>query len=278
MEPYILEVDIPSYDYEIFHSNSSMRLMTLPVQEILVDGKPDQQLMSLVDGNGEVWRSLDDCVTITLAFAGMSVIRSMYLEFWAVCHADSIRVYYDGQTHGSESSWQILGGEGDCVIEGSVNRRIFLQDIGVTTRKLKIELSHGHLDTFSRRYRLGLKNVEIGGYPATPLDADSEPTFIDTNKPVPVNEIYTPGTVKRVRRRDPLFVFPAADVVMAAILQTGTSPWRLLSGKSNHKQKLVGKLGEKPRLYILPRLGIPSLTSIPSRSDILRLHASSSVA
>lgn len=244
------------------------------IKEIHVNGELAPELLHLFRIQTLPWRSLDDSVTITIYLDSFCTLSSFGFQFWAMCHADSVRIAYGSITASGDCSWVSLPSDAIKLSESVINRTVDVVKPGFACDRIRIEMSHGHLDGFFHRYHIGIKRMNIE---ATHLSrATPDPIVEEGSKVVqltaPISIKPTPMTSgRRTMRRDPLFVFPQAAGVFAALYQRRTSPWQLLSAKSRHKEKIRERLSQPPEeRYLLPRLGTPTNSSLPSRGDVLR--------
>ena len=244
------------------------------IKEIHVNGELAPELLHLFRVQTVPWRSLDDSVTITIYLDSFCTLSSFGLQFWAMCHADSVRISYGSNTGSGDCSWVFLPSDAMKCSANVINRTVEVVKSGFACDRIRIEMSHGHLDEFFHRYHIGIKRMSIEATPISRVTPDAIVEEVSKVVPLtaPISIKPTPKTSgRRTMRRDPLFVFPQAVDVFAALYQRCASPWQLLSVKSRHREKIRERLSQPPdERYLLPRLGTPTHSSLPSRGDVLR--------
>ena len=246
----------------------------LLVKEIHVNGVIDPSLSGLIAGDELSWRTLDDSVIIDLFFEGLCIIESVEIGFWAMCFAESIRLFYWSTESSHGPCWTLLSTEADAISSGNIDRTVSFTCMRAGTDRLRIEMSRGHVDEFFHRYRIGVRSLKCEGVKVKSIT----PSSSQAASRVRAN---TSPAYMRVSRsssrmiRDSVFQFPDGFAVLDAISQTASSPWRILSAKSKHSERLRETVGDKyirnQDRYLLRPLGSASQLSLPSRSDILRL-------
>ena len=236
------------------------------IREILVNDKIDPVLQGVVTGSGDLWLTAQDDVDVIIIFDEVLYVEEVYIQFWALSYADKIVLYFERIAAGAQSCWNRVGEP--VIVSDGVNREVKYAGMNFLTSKIRLRLSGGHLDTFYRRYMLGIKQL-IASTKFLGLDKpDISDHKTETAAPLHPGSNETRSTM---RRRDPLFVFPSSREVLRALYQNRRSPWRILSLQSRHAERIRerGLIEDPVGKHVLIRYTSPTSVSVPSRSEAL---------
>lgn len=238
--------------------------MASRVKEILVNGASDSKLREMVEGKPGPWLTVNDPVDVDIFFDGVFVVEDIYIQFWALSFPDKIVCFLDGEVERQNSSWISLG-KPDSISRG-VDMEVAYSGIKREAYRIRLSLSGGQADRFYHRYMIGVKELRLTvSERAVPIVSEPVPSAgaqeeIDTKKELAI-------------RHDRLFLFPQFPQVLQALYQTSKSPWRILSLKSRHAERMLerGLCEEFVGKHVLRPYTSPCGTSVPSRTDMLEL-------
>jgi hypothetical protein len=244
------------------------------VKEIHVNGEPSKDLHDITRGVNALWRTMDDPIEVVVLFEDVVEISRIEVDFWVTCVPKKLHIYTDREVGRDKMTWAIRATEKAAMVFGVVNPTMRFEGPFPPTSRLQMCFSGGQLDPFYRLYRYGMRRLTISG---SKLPKDEEPSQkLSALVPSSTKSLDSLDKLLRVSKKmvSPLYAFPDSRTVFSAIQQRRESPWKLLSYKSRHKQKLEERLKQKdskPR-FLLPRFYPPISNSIPSLEQFNRLH------
>jgi hypothetical protein len=244
------------------------------VKEILVNGRVSPELLLLVSGGDVIWGTSLDSVDIVFIFASLIQIELFELEFWMNCIPDEIQVFRLNESESSLPNWDRIRfhrvnsdqTEGYRVFK--CKRALF------PTRRLRVELSGGQADPFSKHYKLGLKSIRMEVFES--IQAVSE-------LPIQAEVAQVSEAVDPVlhsyrdlhdynRKLAPLFAFPDSKNVLRVVNDQHTHPWKELRKGARYRDKLACRHKEGINRYLLPRLTTPSRFTVPCHEECEQLR------
>ena len=234
------------------------------VKEIYVDGALNETLRFQEGSSRSPWMTSKDSAQILFVFEQVVQVSSIRLQFWVLSYSDEITVHLEIPS-GIKHEWKSVFTLNVAGEPPALNRVVDISGPLEPATGLRIDLRGGHPDPFYQRYRIGLKHLSLDARASKVPDPETS-TTTDIKQPS-----YEGTALKGDRkRRAPLYAFPDAAVVLKAVDQTERSPWRILTAKSRHKEKLEGRSMNNKDLgmHLLPRFTTPSKWTIPSSADI----------
>lgn len=118
-----------------------------------------QSIVTLTRGT-ESWRTANDSAWLLLHFGSLCEIWGVVISWWCNCFADRVILASSGDEQGE--FWNAISGTDyhkfltfDKVTRIDFNR--------VATNQLRIELRGGHLDFLMKRFKIGIRQIEVIG-------------------------------------------------------------------------------------------------------------------